>query len=84
MWRYIGNGEHIGGGVPPRDMEDDEFDEVNAAYDLQFPDQPGALKTCGLYEQANQPAARGQAEPVTLPTPDAAGTTEEVSDEHTA
>lgn len=49
MWRYTGSGEHIGAGVPARDMTDEEFEAVEAAYDAQFPGQEGALRTCGLY-----------------------------------
>lgn len=30
-------------GIPWRDLSDDEFAEVSAEYDKQFPDQPGSL-----------------------------------------
>lgn len=30
-------------GIPWRDMSDDEFTEVSAEYDKQFPDDPGSL-----------------------------------------
>jgi hypothetical protein len=31
-------------GIPWRDMEDEEYKAVCAAYDTNFPDQPGSLR----------------------------------------
>lgn len=75
MWRYTGNGEHIGAGVPARDMSDEEFEAVEEAYGEQFPDQQGALRTCGLYRH-DPPSGKG-ARPA---APDPAADTEEVND----
>ena len=59
MWRYVGEGRHIGAGVPAEDMTDEQFDAVEAEYDKQFPGQEGALRKCGLWVQENaKPAAK--------------------------
>lgn len=62
MWRYVGDGRHIGAGVPAEDMTDEQFDAVEAEYDKQFPGQEGALRTCGLWVQEGPKAKPVRAE----------------------
>lgn len=51
MWRFrLELGLEGITGMPNRDMTDEEFVEASAKNDIQFPDQPGSLAKCGLWE----------------------------------
>lgn len=54
MWKYIGQGTSGITGVPAQDLTDEEFIQYDGKLTLQFPTQPHALKTCGLYEYVDE------------------------------
>jgi hypothetical protein len=60
MWKYIGPG--VIPGVPPRDMEDEEFEAVCEEYDRGFSDdQKGSLKRSPVYKHVKNAPTTSEA-----------------------
>lgn len=75
MWRYVADFQTKPGypGFPFGDIEDAEFDRLCAEWEPLFVGTHGKAADSGNWKH-DDPAGAGEAEPVTLPTLDPAGT----------